>query len=232
VWWVEQGYAVVICDLRGAGTSDGVGALLSDQEGEDIYDLVEWAAAQAWSTGAVRMLGVSYLAVSQWKAAALRPPSLRAIVPWEGFTDGYRGLVRPGGFPEVGFLRIWNAGMRHAREAYSLLAESKRRPQLDAWWRSLVPDLTEIEIPVLICGSFSDNTSTAVARSTGSNGSGRRNATSTRTERASGRRSTRTRPRTAQLHAPWGTRPRRPSRRPRHPWATVLEARVEHRGWG
>ena len=76
-WWAAQGYAVVNCDLRGAGTSEGTASLLSDQEGEDIYDLVEWAGAQSWSTGAVGMLGVSYLALSQWKTAALRPPSLQ-----------------------------------------------------------------------------------------------------------------------------------------------------------
>lgn len=91
-----------------AGTSDGVGSLLSDQEGEDIRDLVEWAGAQPWSTGAVGLIGVSYLALSQWKAAALQPPSLRAIVPWEGFTNAYRDLVRPGGIAEIGFVRIWS----------------------------------------------------------------------------------------------------------------------------
>ena len=156
-WWVGQGYAVVNCDLRGAGTSDGVGAPLSDQEGEDIYDLVEWAGARPWSTGAVGMLGVSYLALSQWKVAAQRPPSLKAIVPWEGFSDAYRALVRPGGFPEVGFLKVWNAGMKHMRQAYSILDECMRRPLIDDWWRSLVPELAKIEVPALICGSFSDN---------------------------------------------------------------------------
>jgi putative CocE/NonD family hydrolase len=68
-WWAAQGYAVVNCDLRGAGTSDGVAELLSRQEGEDTYDMIEWAAGQPWSNGKVGMLGVSYLAISQW-----RPP--------------------------------------------------------------------------------------------------------------------------------------------------------------
>jgi putative CocE/NonD family hydrolase len=77
VWWASQGYAVVNCDLRGAGTSEGVASLFSDQEGEDVYDLIEWAGRQSWSTGAVGLLGVSYLAISQWKAAALQPPSLK-----------------------------------------------------------------------------------------------------------------------------------------------------------
>jgi predicted acyl esterase len=156
-WWVAQGYAVVNCDLRGAGTSDGVGSLMSDQEGEDVHDLVEWAGSQSWSNGAVGLLGVSYLALSQWKAAATRPPSLKAIAPWEGFSNAYRGLLRPGGVREVGFLRLWNLGMKKTRQAYSLQKESARRPVIDDWWRSLDPALAEIEVPALICGSFSDN---------------------------------------------------------------------------
>ena len=156
-WWVSQGYAVVNCDLRGAGTSDGTGSLMSDQEGEDIHDLIEWAGAQPWSTGSVGLLGVSYLAVSQWKAAATQPPSLKAIAPWEGFSNAYRGLLRPGGVPEVGFLKLWNLGMKKTRQSYSLLEESAQRPVIDDWWRSLVPDLAKIEVPALICGSFSDN---------------------------------------------------------------------------
>ena len=156
-WWTGNGYAVVNCDLRGAGTSDGVGQLLSAQEGEDISDLVEWAAAQSWSTGAVALVGVSYLALSQWNGASQRPPSLRAIIPWEGFTDPYRGLLRPGGFPEVGFLKLWAKGMKSTRQSYSLLEECLERPLMDDWWRARTPTLSEIEVPALICGSFSDN---------------------------------------------------------------------------
>ena len=33
VWWAAQGYAVVNCDLRGAGTSEGTASLLSDSGG-------------------------------------------------------------------------------------------------------------------------------------------------------------------------------------------------------
>lgn len=156
-WWAEQGYALVNCDLRGTGTSDGTGDLLSVQEGEDIADLVEWAAAQPWSTGAVALVGVSYLALSQWRGASQRPPSLKAIVPWEGFTDPYRGLVRPGGFPEVGFLRLWAQGLKGTRLRYSLLDEGLERPLIDDWWRARTPHLESIEVPALVCGSFSDN---------------------------------------------------------------------------
>jgi uncharacterized protein len=156
-WWTAHGFAVINCDLRGAGHSEGVGCLLSDQEGEDVYDLVEWAGQQPWSTGAVGMIGVSYLAISQWKAAALRPPHLKAIVPWEGFTDAYRDIARPGGIQEVGFIKIWSRGLKAARLEYTLGEENPKRPLRDEWWQGLVPDLPKIEVPALICGSFSDN---------------------------------------------------------------------------
>ncbi len=157
VWWTARGFAVMNCDLRGAGRSEGVAALLSDQEAEDVYDLIEWAADQPWSTGAVGMIGVSYLAISQWKAAALRPPHLAAIVPWEGWTDAYRDLARPGGIREIGFLRIWSRGLRAARLKYTLDEQNSTHPLRDEWWQALVPDLSKIEVPALICGSFSDN---------------------------------------------------------------------------
>lgn len=157
-WWVSQGYAVVNADLRGAGTSDGVGSLMSDLEGEDVYDLVEWAGAQPWSTGAVGLLGVSYLAISQYKAAALAPPSLKAICPWEGFTDAYRDLMCPGGVYENGFASIWtHATRRTTRLRVDLAAGRQAHPERDEWWQALVPHLPSITVPMLVCTSFSDN---------------------------------------------------------------------------
>ena len=100
--WVKQGYAVINADLRGAGTSEGVGDLFSDQEANDYYDLIEWAGTQPWSSGRVGLDGVSYLALSQYKVAALHPPHLAAICPWEGLSDLYRDFARPGGIREDG----------------------------------------------------------------------------------------------------------------------------------
>ncbi|WP_344802949.1 CocE/NonD family hydrolase [Microlunatus ginsengisoli] len=47
--------------------------------------------------------------------------------------------------------------MKGNRQAYSLMAACLRRPLIDDWWRSRVPDLHRIEVPTLVCGSFSDN---------------------------------------------------------------------------
>jgi predicted acyl esterase len=158
VAWVARGYVVINADARGAGTSDGVGSLFTDDEARDVYDLVEWAGTQAWSSGRVGLLGVSYLAMSQYKAAALRPPHLAAICPWEGFTDAYRDFMMPGGIPERGFSVIWTAiTRRNARLSVDLGAQRRKHPLRDAWWQSITPDLARVEVPILACASFSDH---------------------------------------------------------------------------
>ncbi|MDY6997535.1 MAG: CocE/NonD family hydrolase [Actinomycetota bacterium] len=156
-WWAAQGFAVVNADLRGCGTSEGTAQLLSPQEGRDCHDIVEWAAQQPWSDGRVVMVGVSYLAISQYAAAAQQPPSLRAIIPWEGFTDAYRDFALPGGVRETGFMRLWGTMIRRTvRQAYDLGVMQRRHPLRDAFWESLTPDLNRVQVPMLVCGSFSD----------------------------------------------------------------------------
>jgi len=158
VWWTAQGFTVVNADMRGCGHSDGTGRLLSRQEAEDTYDLVQWIAGQQWSDSRVVMLGVSYLAISQYAVAALQPPALRAICPWEGFTDAYRDLTFPGGVRESGFTRLWSRNVRRdTRQTYDLERMQENHPLHDDFWCSLVPDLSAIEVPMLVCGSFSDN---------------------------------------------------------------------------
>jgi putative CocE/NonD family hydrolase len=157
-WWTAHGFVVVNADLRGCGRSDGTGNLLSRQEAEDTYDLVQWLADQSWCDGRVVMLGVSYLAISQYGVAALQPPALRAICPWEGFTDAYRDLTFPGGIRESGFTALWSRGVRRStRQSYDMLQKQDEHPLRDDFWRSLVPDLSAIRVPMLVCGSFSDN---------------------------------------------------------------------------
>jgi uncharacterized protein len=157
-WWTAQGFTVVNADSRGCGHSEGTGNLLSRQEAEDTYDLVQWVAAQPWCDGNVVMLGVSYLAISQYAVAALQPPALRAICPWEGFTDVYRDLTFPGGVRENGFTRMWSRNVSRAtRQAYAFGPMQDEHPVRDDLWRSLVPDLSAIKVPMLVCGSFSDN---------------------------------------------------------------------------
>jgi predicted acyl esterase len=89
--------------------------------------------------------------------AALRPSHLSAICPWEGLSDVYRDFARPGGIREDGFISLWSAGIkRGGRPSEDIQEEQIARPLRDEWWAARTPELARIEVPMLVCGSFSD----------------------------------------------------------------------------
>jgi putative CocE/NonD family hydrolase len=92
VYWVEQGYAVLQADVRGMHKSEGQAGVLRQQDAEDYYDLIEWAASQSWCTGRVGIMGVSYLAMSQWHVAGNETTCPRKH---RCAGAGLRQLVRP-----------------------------------------------------------------------------------------------------------------------------------------
>jgi putative CocE/NonD family hydrolase len=75
----EAGYVAVVYDCRGRGKSEGeFRAFVNDAQ--DGHDVVEWVAAQPWSTGAVAVSGLSYGGWITWATASERPPHLQAII--------------------------------------------------------------------------------------------------------------------------------------------------------
>ena len=107
-FWVPRGYAHIIADVRGSGTSEGEYCLLGRKEQEDGYDLIEWIAQQPWCNGNVGMIGMSYFAIIQLLVASHQPPHLRAIFPCEGLTDYYRHQAFHGGILGIGFAMLWH----------------------------------------------------------------------------------------------------------------------------
>ena len=108
--WVPAGYAIVVVDARGTGKSPGYYELMGALQTRDVYDVIEWAAVQPWSNRKVGMLGVSYLAIKQWQVAALQPPHLAAMIPWEGMLDHYRDFFRHGGIFSSFFMKLlWDS---------------------------------------------------------------------------------------------------------------------------
>ena len=83
--YARAGYAVVIQDVRGTGSSEG-DAYFWHQEYEDGYDSVEWLAAQPWCDGNVGMYGYSYFGHTQLTAAVTQPPHLKAICPSQTYS--------------------------------------------------------------------------------------------------------------------------------------------------
>jgi len=126
-WWVPKGYACVRVDGRGSGKSPGQCEPWSLQEAIDFYDAIEWAAAQPWCNGKVGLNGISYFAINQWFVANLQPPSLKAIIPWEGFADLYRDALFHGGILSVFMTNWFTAHLMH----HMLGRASRQQP--DGW---------------------------------------------------------------------------------------------------
>ena len=146
-FWCPRGYAIVSPDPRGAWASEGT-LTFYDKEKRDGYEVIEWLARQPWCTGSVGMLGVSYLAVSQWLIAAEQPPSLKAIIPWEGLSDPYRELFFTGGIPEVGFLHWWQKYSRYSLSpAEDILQLCAEHDLLDSYWEWKMPKLEQVMVP-------------------------------------------------------------------------------------
>ena len=105
--WVPDGYVVIQVDARGTGKSPGYLDPRSAREMQDFYECIEWAGTQPWSNGKVGLAGISYYAFTQWAVAALQPPHLAAICPWEGFVDYYRDSTHQGGIFSNAFTSAW-----------------------------------------------------------------------------------------------------------------------------
>ncbi|MDP1026844.1 CocE/NonD family hydrolase [Sphingomonas sp. KR1UV-12] len=172
-FWVKAGYAVVNLNLPGYGGSEGPPSIFSNHQSKCFYEAIEWVARQPWSSGAVGLSGVSYLAISQFHVAACRhyggpPPSLKCISPWEGMTDPYRDFHEQGGVSEQDFPTFWwhsevKVALTGSEEDF--IRHNRRKPQdwhhdhplYDAFWAEMAAPIDDIDLPMLVCGSFSDH---------------------------------------------------------------------------
>ena len=156
--WCPKGYILINADPRGCFGSEGNLTYMSQQEAQDCYDLIEWAAIQDWSNGKVGMHGVSYLAWTQWRVAALNPPHLAAINPWEGVSDFYREFAYHGGIPENHFLPGLKTHMSFTmNQAEDIVGMAQEHRLFDDYWAGKNADLSKITVPAFIVASWSDH---------------------------------------------------------------------------
>ena len=156
-YWVPHGYAIVLVDVPGTWYSEGRATYHSPEEARAFADLVEWAGTQPWSAGKVGLSGVSYLSSLQWFVAALNPPHLAAINPWEGWNDTYREVARHGGIPETSFWPyIWERWGASTTEIEDLESETAAHPWYDEFWASKAADLEAIQVPAFVVASWAD----------------------------------------------------------------------------
>lgn len=132
---VSRGYIHVVGTTRGAGKSESGG-----NAAWDYYDLIEWIAAQPWCDGNVGMIGISAYGAAQLQAAALQPPHLKAIFPYDP-GPAYREFRdrNPGGVlhtfpltPDAGSVSHGTLGApgRLSEETETLWREAMANPDL------------------------------------------------------------------------------------------------------
>lgn len=153
--WCDAGYAVAVVDAAGTSNSGGDEVFMGTASGRNVYDVIEWLGQRDWSNGKVGMAGNSQLGMIQWATAALQPPHLAAIAPWEGLNDSYRDVVMRGGILDTKFhdrdIAAFIFG-RNNREALTKMAQ--RYPLYNAYWEDKRPHLKAITEPAYVVASF------------------------------------------------------------------------------
>lgn len=104
----DHGYALVVQDVRGTGTSAGHFEPFVNERADGAATIA-WVRSQPWCDGRVVMLGMSYVGANQWMAARERPEGLLAIAPTLSANDFGEGWTYNNGVVELGFVTSWSA---------------------------------------------------------------------------------------------------------------------------
>jgi X-Pro dipeptidyl-peptidase len=100
-WVNELGYTRATADVIGTGNSGGCFDYGGNGEINTVHALINWIAAQKWSSGKIGMNGGSYVGTTQWAAAVSTaqspaPKGLVTIVP-EAAIDRWYDYAYAGG---------------------------------------------------------------------------------------------------------------------------------------
>jgi len=157
VVWTKAGFVIVNADPRGIGYSEGIAQFMTEQEGKDEYDLIEWLGVQPWSNGNVGTNGVSYFSMSTYQVAALKPPHLKGAILFEALNDFYRDVKFHGGIPNYGMCHGWMQMTSRSKTAVEdMEAGMREHPTRDEFWTSRVADLSKFDVPVWLVSSWAN----------------------------------------------------------------------------
>ena len=103
----KRGYATVVADVRGTGSSSGKWQAFDSIEQQDSYEIIDWASKQSWSNGKIGLYGVSYLGITSLLGASTQHPAIKAAFPMVPIGDGYRDILFNGGQLNTNFIPVW-----------------------------------------------------------------------------------------------------------------------------
>ncbi len=178
----DRDYVGIVAYVRGIKT-DLKNYKPFENEGTDIYDIIDWISKQKWCNGSVGMYSGSYTGFSQWATVKNIHPALKTIVPQVAVMPGYdfpmennvplshilswsndniyKNKYLPRGLP----FDYFNKGVAYNRmdslADYSnpIFQNWLSHPAYDNYWQSMVPspdEYAKINIPILTTTGYYD----------------------------------------------------------------------------
>jgi len=154
---LNDGYAMVIQDVRGMGQSEGE-AYVFNADGwrpglTDGADTVAWIKAQPWCNGVIGTQGGSALAITQMLLAPATA-DLRAQFLEVGPSSMYHDVVYNGGVFRKCLIEGWLKAIKQPH----LIAVYKAHPAYDEFWTfyNVVPKAGDVTAPGLFVGGWYD----------------------------------------------------------------------------
>jgi putative CocE/NonD family hydrolase len=104
---VQHGYATVIVDDRGTGSSGGTWEAWGARTQQDYREVLDWIVRQPWSDGRIGLTGGSYMGITSLLAAATEHPAVKAVFATVPMADSYRDITMAGNQTNVAFVPLW-----------------------------------------------------------------------------------------------------------------------------
>jgi putative CocE/NonD family hydrolase len=180
--WTSHEYVYAYVNMPGTCESEGRWTLYQKPADEAGYDIVEWLAAQSWSTGRVGMVGTSAAGISQLHVAAEQPPHLVTINPTTGAMSIYN-TFSPGGIPSTVDIPAAQAVSTASMYAPGVYGKPQKSPEAaqhmietgdevspdqlnavlllthplkDEWWTSREVNPADIKVPMFVMDNWDD----------------------------------------------------------------------------
>ncbi|WP_416367881.1 CocE/NonD family hydrolase [Tritonibacter mobilis] len=178
--FTAEGYACLRVDIAGSGDSDGrFDDEYSEQELSDGEAVLEWIAAQPWSSGNVGMIGISWGGFNGLQMAYRRPEALKAVVSVASTVDRYADDIHYMGGCLLSDNMNWASQMfaymtrpldpklrpdwreewlGRINDLPFMAADWLKHPTRDAFWKhgSVCEDWSAIKAPVLAITGWAD----------------------------------------------------------------------------
>ncbi|TGD59875.1 CocE/NonD family hydrolase [Flavobacterium humi] len=178
----DRDYVGVVAYARGIKT-DLKNYAPFENEGTDVYDIIDWISKQKWCDGSVGMYSGSYTGYAQWATAKNIHPALKTIVPQVAVMPGYDfpmennvpvshilswsndNIYKNKPLPRNLPFDYFNTGAAFAKmDSVSgiknpIFQNWLSHPGYDNYWQSMVPtpeEYAKIDIPVLTTTGYYD----------------------------------------------------------------------------